>query len=78
MPSAVNTVTPGILRAASATFSSTSAVTNKALDSILRSERTCTKSLVLGAANVNASNTTNSVSATFADNTDLRAKRRTF
>ena len=78
MPVAVTTVTPGMLRADNATFSSSSAVTNKAFFSIERSFNTFKKSLVFGASNAKPSRTTKFSSNTFAEKAEFRAKRRTF
>jgi len=78
MPLAVTTVTPGMLRAESATFSSRSAVTIKAFFSTERPANTALKSFVFGASNAKFSNTTMFSSRTLEDNADLIAKRRTF
>jgi len=74
----VTTVTPGMLRAESATFSSRPSVITNVLESTERPFRTLANSFVLGASNDNASNTKMFSSTTLEDSADLIAKRRTF
>ncbi len=52
--------------------------TTNTFESIDKFSNTCLNSFVFGASKFNASTTTKLFEATFSDNTDLIAKRRTF
>src|SRR5690606_22219885 len=77
MPFAEMNFTPGMLRADSATLSSYSADTTRALRSTFRFFRICANSFVFGAAMRSSSRTTISLSRTLPDRADRMASRRT-
>ena len=72
------TVTPGMLRADNATFSSREAVTTNAFLPTGNFAKMLANSFVYGASNANASSTTKLSSTILVDKADLIAKRRTF
>jgi len=78
MLSAVTTETFGKLRADKAAKSFSDSKTTNTLESIVKLAKTCLNSFVYGASKLNPSTATKLFEATFSDNTDFIAKRRTF